>query len=45
MRHLTKRIAAAGLALCLTLTLAPAALAAERGVLTYTEIAAPRYED
>ena len=45
MRHLTQRIAAAGLALCLTLTLAPAALAAERGVLTYTEIAAPRYED
>ena len=50
MRHLTKRIAAAGLALCLTLTLAPAALAAEetapeRGTLTYSEFIAPKYED
>ena len=49
MKHLTKRIAAAGLALCLTLTLAPAALAAEetapeRGTLTYTEVIAPQYE-
>lgn len=50
MRHLTKRIAAAGLALCLTLSLAPGALAAgedapERGTLTYSEFIAPKYED
>ena len=50
MKHLTKRMAAAGLALCLTLSLAPGALAAgedapERGVLTYSEFIAPKYED
>ena len=50
MKSLTKRMAAAGLALCLTLSLAPAVLAAgedapERGVLTYSEAIAPKYED
>ena len=51
MKQLTKRMAAAGLALCLTLSLIPAtALAAgdespERGVLTYSEFIAPKYED
>ena len=50
MKSLTKRMAAAGLALCLTLSLAPAVLAAgedapERGVLTYTELIAPKYEN
>lgn len=49
MKHLSKRLAAAGLALCLTLALAPAALAAEetapeRGTLTYTQVIAPQYE-
>ena len=50
MKQMTKRMAAAGLALCLTLSLAPGALAAEedapeRGVLTYSECIAPKYED
>ena len=50
MKHLTKRMSAAGLALCLTLSLAPGALAAgedapERGVLPYSEFIAPKYED
>ena len=50
MRELTRRAAGLGMALCLTLTLAPGALAAgeerpERGVLTYSEPIAPRYED
>lgn len=49
MKQMTKRMAAAGLALCLTLSLAPGALAAgedapERGTLTYTEVIAPQYE-
>lgn len=50
MKHLTKRMAAAGLALCLTLSLAPGALAVgedapERGTLTYSDFIAPKYED
>ena len=49
MKHLSKRLTAAGLTLCLTLSLAPAALAAEetapeRGTLTYTQVIAPQYE-
>lgn len=50
MKQTTKRMAAAGLALCLTLSLLPGALAAgdespERGVLTYSEFISPKYED
>lgn len=49
MKHFTKRIASAGLALLMALSLVPAALAAEaqpeRGTLTYTEVIPFQYED